>query len=78
MIVGTARRADDAECSAGGSAGDLAIVTHQHAGGPALVRRLAQVLKGETAVLDEGLAVVLFVRAPTSAERSPCWTSSIR
>jgi len=34
---------------------------------------LRQVLKGERQYWTKDLPVVLFVRAPTSAERSPCW-----
>src|SRR5262245_22758911 len=53
------------------SAGDLAIVTHP--GTPVAqmtFAELRQVMKGEKQYWKPDLPVVLFVRAPTSAERS--------
>jgi len=54
-----------------GSAGDLAIVTHPDTPVDQLSFADArQVLKGERQYWTKDLPVVLFVRAPTSAERS--------
>jgi ABC-type phosphate transport system substrate-binding protein len=54
-----------------GSAGDLAIVAHPDTPVDQLsFTDLRQVMKGERQYWNKDLPVVLFVRAPTSAERS--------
>ena len=49
---------------------DLAIVAPRDAGQPLSFTELRQVLKGDRQYWNPDLPVVLFVRAPTSAERS--------
>jgi ABC-type phosphate transport system substrate-binding protein len=69
LVAGLPFSADRASAQAG--AGDLAIVAHP--GTPVTqvtTAELRQLLKGERQYWSPNLPVVLFVRAPTSAERS--------